>query len=437
MNKYISYFLRQGLVFILVICTCCMLSKYIDSKIDLLYEEQPARVNHASGWGVKERGEALISRSLYDKKNILIMGSSELNVPPPYKIQCLLPNCYYRGEVSTVGKGHVQNLNHAMNLGANYERVKDNNIVVMEGLQWFMGNEPGIKGFFANFSHQHFYDFLANAWISEDNKKYLCKRYLHMENLNEKKDFTNLKKAITKGSSTAAFFDSLIQTAREFRFVIVDGEIEFPTTYILARVYVSDNVFAKLLYHVLKPYFFFKGYIMGMKDKVDSLKWLYKVNTAKEDYIIFDDWDELYVACEKEGRDSCTNNGIYVDDGYFTKYLKERWEKLKDKDSKTELMISTEWEDFRFLLGVCRELGLEPYVVLQSTNGWYYDYVGMSKDKRNELYIKQEKIVQEYKFSYLNLKDKEYEPYFYRDVMHLGWKGWPYVTQNIVEHFSK
>ena len=43
----------------------------------------------------------------------------------------------------------------------------------------------------------------------------------------------------------------------------------------------------------------------------------------------------------------------------------------------------------------------------------------------------------EYGFDCLKTDDKEYEPYFYCDVMHLGWKGWPYVLQNIIEHFEE
>ncbi len=100
-------------------------------------------------------------------------------------------------------------------------------------------------------------------------------------------------------------------------------------------------------------------------------------------------------------------------------------------------MTSREWDDYEFFLKLCRELGLKPYVVLESTNGRYYDYAGIEKQKRDELYDRQEKMAEEYGIDALNLKDYEYEPYFYCDVMHLGWKGWPYVTQQIVEHFSK
>ena len=38
--------------------------------------------------------------------------------------------------------------------------------------------------------------------------------------------------------------------------------------------------------------------------------------------------------------------------------------------------------------------------------------------------------------TYSELRDMEYEPYVFADVMHLGWKGWIYVAQAITEHFQ-
>lgn len=44
---------------------------------------------------------------------------------------------------------------------------------------------------------------------------------------------------------------------------------------------------------------------------------------------------------------------------------------------------------------------------------------------------------EKYGFDVLTMEDKEYEPYFMRDVMHLGWKGWLYVDEKITEHYAK
>lgn len=62
---------------------------------------------------------------------------------------------------------------------------------------------------------------------------------------------------------------------------------------------------------------------------------------------------------------------------------------------------------------VCKELDIKPYVVIMSTNGLYYDYVGYDIKKRTEYYDTIEQIVNEAGYDTLNLKEWEYEPYFY------------------------
>ena len=110
---------------------------------------------------------------------------------------------------------------------------------------------------------------------------------------------------------------------------------------------------------------------------------------------------------------------------------------MKNGNVGISVANSTEWDDFRFFLRVCKELQIEPYVVIMSTNGRYYDHIGIDVQKRTDYYNAMERMVDGANYEALNLKDWEYEPYFYCDVMHLGWKGWIYVAENIVNHFAK
>ena len=86
---------------------------------------------------------------------------------------------------------------------------------------------------------------------------------------------------------------------------------------------------------------------------------------------------------------------------------------------------------------VCRDNGIKLYVVFMSTNGYYYDYTGITKKARSDFYKQQAAVMKKYGVPYLNLEDKEYVPYFYYDVMHLGWKGWLYFDEQLTKHFGK
>ncbi len=181
MKKALNWLCRIFIVVALVIVACMIFSRVMDIKIHELYERNPVGVNHISGVGQKDKGSILLNETLQDDQNILVMASSELGSPVPENIKKLFPNDQYDGDISCVGHGHVQNLVHAINLGSNYDIVRDNNIVVIEGLQWFMGEEQDIDGFFSNFSEKQFYDFLCNDNISRESKKYLCNRYIDLE----------------------------------------------------------------------------------------------------------------------------------------------------------------------------------------------------------------------------------------------------------------
>lgn len=99
-------------------------------------------------------------------------------------------------------------------------------------------------------------------------------------------------------------------------------------------------------------------------------------------------------------------------------------------------MKSKEWDDYELFLKTCKELELKPYFIIVPTNGFYYDYLGLSKEKRTQFYDKLESMAKDHGFDYLDMRQKEYEPYFFKDIMHLGWKGWIYVSKKITEYYS-
>ncbi len=94
-------------------------------------------------------------------------------------------------------------------------------------------------------------------------------------------------------------------------------------------------------------------------------------------------------------------------------------------------MNSKEFDDYELYLDTCVDLGIKPYIILAPTNGRWYDYTGMTKQSRDEFFDKVEEMAKERGFEVLNLKDQEYTPYFMCDVMHLGWKGWLEIDEQL------
>ena len=160
----------------------------------------------------------------------------------------------------------------------------------------------------------------------------------------------------------------------------------------------------------------------------------YKDFPAKETQIV--DWENEYKKAEQTGRKECTNNNFYVYDSYYTEYLQYNLDALKGYYSGIKLCESDEMQDYEIALKLFDQIGVKPYIIIVSTNGYYYDYVGLTREKRLKLYDELVSCAKNYKCDYLDLRDYEYTPYFFKDVMHLGWKGWLYLNEKFAEYFS-
>jgi len=70
-------------------------------------------------------------------------------------------------------------------------------------------------------------------------------------------------------------------------------------------------------------------------------------------------------------------------------------------------------------------------------HGEWSDHTGFTKERRQSYYDKVENIVSEYDVDFVDLSEYEYEKYFLCDTMHLGWKGWLKVNEEINEFYHE
>ena len=434
-KKILLDILRILLVVLLVWLLCTVYSNYLDRKIGQLYQENKSYVDTINGLKQKDKGTALLEETFQNEPGMLVMGSSELSAPVPENPKKLMPNQYYPHHVSYTGHAYVQNALQGMLLGANDEAVSGADIVIIESIQWF-GHENA-AGFLSNFSELSFLHFLKNERISEENKIYLCNRFIELQEANKHSLFDELSQRFSEGTSLQ-FIGRIADKLKNIFPEFVQFQIDYPQTYWLAKLYTASSVQGRVVYYITQPYFAVREDFLELKDKFSTYQYLKSLDgTSGENTVHEIDWDQLYITAEEEGKAACTNNDLFVYDEYYTKYLADKYESLKDYSANETTSGSKEWEDLKFFLRVCKELDIKPYVVIMSTNGLYYDYIGYDIKKRTEYYDTIEQIVNEAGYDTLNLKEWEYEPYFYCDVMHLGWKGWTYVSENIVDHFTE
>ena len=149
------------------------------------------------------------------------------------------------------------------------------------------------------------------------------------------------------------------------------------------------------------------------------------------------DWEALLDQAQAEG-DRENQNQFYMDPDKYQKlepYLPQK--KGMNSDAVTGYQNSPEYDDLRCFLQVCRELEIEPMLVLIPVNGYYYDYTGFPKEARQGYYEKIRKAAEEYHVRVADFADQEYTKYFFEDRVHLGKKGWVMVNESIYRFYCE
>ncbi|GAA0083690.1 D-alanyl-lipoteichoic acid biosynthesis protein DltD [Clostridium sp. CTA-7] len=390
--------------FIIPIITITVFSFFFNRIIDKKYNELIGKkdltgIKHTYNHLLRDRG-GVLKDLINDEGDLMLLGSSELSSDVNQNPINTFPFKEANYDISIYGRAHTQSLQHSTILSSTKNINSKDKIAIIISAQWF-DNEKGMHGndFSVNFSELQFYQFFNNNKISEDSKKYYAERV-----------------------------SSLLKQSEEY------GE-----EALYAKLYFKDNVISNIALFLLKPYYKFKEYMLEEKDKVQVIKTLKplgdKNNTEKNLKDI--NWNEEYLRAEKEGAEEVKDNHINVAESYYDKYLKDNYDKSKDRMKGKELLRSKELDDFKLLLKVNNELGLKPLIILMPINGLYYDHLGWDIEKREEFYNTIEKVAKDQGFDVLNLQNKEYEKYYMYDVMHLGWKGWVNISEEMYKYFDE
>ena len=206
--------------------------------------------------------------------------------------------------------------------------------------------------------------------------------------------------------------------------------------YFYAKLYSGDSALSKAALAVLQPYYFVKEKFLTLKDKHQAYRAMLRHKSEFSSEVKEIDWEQELRLAEEMGKEACSND-FYIRDDYYTRYVENQLDYLKNLYSNVELLQSNEMKDYEMLMRLCHETGIDPYIIFIPTNGYFYDYTGLTADKRYALYDRLVEIADNYGFSYFDMRNREYEPYILFDWIHLGWKGWVYVCEQISYYFGQ
>ncbi|MBM7833015.1 D-alanyl-lipoteichoic acid biosynthesis protein DltD [Clostridium sardiniense] len=377
------------------------LNEFLNKEINDLFKSKnliPLKNEYASN--IKDKG-VLLNNELLTQDDIMMLGSSEL----AHTIKDQHPTNYFntnrsRSNLFTVGRPYDQNLQQTITLGSTDPNIKNKKVVMLVSMQAFLG-KYGImpEDFQTLFSPNQFYEFLDNPMISEKNKYIMAKRVHNLLQKNE----------------------------------------DYASEMMYAKLYNNESFLGRIKRIVLYPYFELRKNMVKLKEKGELYLKLKKLpNKTPEDNKIGQpiNWNKEEEQAIREAKKRTKGNKYKVDYSYYEFMLKEL-PKMKNAYSRIDLLKSTELDDYKQFLNLCSDLKIKPTIVMLTNAKWYYDYTGLTEEKRFKLYNTVEKLAEEKGFKVINLKDKETTDYYLRDIMHLGTKGWVDVSEKIYKEYNQ
>ena len=365
---------------VLVLITLVILNKTYIKKIEDYYKVNDNSVRYSNAFE-KYKSKDIILENI-TPKTLVLLGSSELTttINEDYHPKKIFN--YEDFNIMQIGVGNSQNIIHAATIGSIGNDIRNNEIVMIQSIQWF-DNKNGIlkDAFLSRISSEHVYNTMANDKISKETKEKFINRVIELSSTNK----------------------VLNKKYRSYKKYFVEEQGNFITGEFLKL----DNYFYKL------------------KNKYEFFK-----NKGRENYPLSGEktpdynWKELDEKVTEQAKERTNNNDYQIDNTYYDKYIKTKYDQLKNSSKNTKYDESKEYDDLDILLSIVKDLNLNMKFAILPANGKWSDYIGIDSEKRRVAYNNLKEIAKKNNIEVMDYSSKEYEEYYMYDAMHLGWRGW-------------
>ena len=365
---------------VLVLITLIILNKTYIKKIEDYYKVNDNSVRYSTAFE-KYKSKDIILENI-TPKTLVLLGSSELTTTINEEYHPKKIFNYEDFNIMQIGVGNSQNIIHAATIGSIGNDIRNNEIVMIQSIQWF-DNKNGIlkDAFLSRISSEHVYNTMANDKISKETKEKFINRVIELSSTNK----------------------VLNKKYRSYKKYFVEEQGNFITGEFLKL----DNYFYKL------------------KNKYEFFK-----NKGRENYPLSGEktpdynWKELDEKVTEQAKERTNNNDYQIDNTYYDKYIKTKYDQLKNSSKNTKYDESKEYDDLDILLSIVKDLNLNMKFAILPANDKWSDYIGIDSEKRRVAYNNLKEIAKKNNIEVMDYSSKEYEEYYMYDAMHLGWRGW-------------
>ena len=328
----------------------------------------------------------LIQNQLYKSdKYYPIYGSSELGKDDPFNPAIALNKHHSDKNVFLLGTGGSMDLINAVELASQYDNLKGKKLTFIISPQWFTNHGLTNQNFDARMSQTQINQMFNQKDMPEDLKQRFAKRLLQFPHVHNK----DYLKQVAKDPNNVS--GNYISAFKENQLIKIEA--------------------IKSLFSFTKPP-------------------LSHVDPATDEKA---SWSQMRNKAEEIGKDNTKSNQYHIRDPYW-KLIKGNKRKVK-RDYEFNVN-SPEFQDLKLLVQTMNKAGADVQYVSIPSNGKWYDHIGIDSDRRQAVYKKIHSTVVGNGGKIYDMTDKDYEKYVISDAVHIGWKGWVYVDQQIAKHMN-
>lgn len=381
-----------GIALVLAILTLVLYVHVLNQKLADYYHVSDNSVRYNFEY-TKYKGRDILKDNI-DDKTLVVLGSSELAKASnqPFHFKQLFN--YDDFHLMPIGGGNFQNIIHASILGSLGDEFPKKKFVLSESFLWFDQNAMPPEAFLSRVSNEHVYYTLKNPKISHETKEKFMNRVLEL----------------SKGSKYHYdMFQRYKRRLLDNKGTIIDDWLN----WFDVKKFALNN----------KIKFYFAANLTPIPSS----------GPITPNY----DWEELKTKYLDDAKLLTNDNEFGIEKGYFDSIIGSDLQKLKGYASNYKYDKSKEYEDYKLILQMIKEMGLDVEVVTFPVNGKWFDYIGIGPEQRAIYSKKLTEITNSFGYKLMNLTSKEYEPYYMYDTVHPGWKGWPEVAEEMYKFYQK
>nr|WP_315023379.1 D-alanyl-lipoteichoic acid biosynthesis protein DltD [uncultured Aminipila sp.] len=333
-----------------------------------------------------------------NKNSIVVFGSSEFQHGQKtiYHPKAMFKDFEFNPML--IGAGYYQSLEHAITLASIGENIHTKKVVLLLSPTWFKKEGVIDTAFASRFSESSYLEMLKNDNLSPETKEYIKERTNKLLQVDQATlNRVNIYNRVLMGERPSLMDD------------------------------LSYNVYKQFLMEKER-----QGVIL--QAKLANLK--ANQNEGNQDKNL--DWNNYMVKAEEQGEKNNKNPFYMTPRGYMkVEYRLKSGICPNKKPAKNCYVDSPEYDDFRCFLDICKQLHIEPLIVMLPVNGYWYDYTGFPAETRTKYYDNIKTITKGYGVESVDLSDEEYTKYFFEDSIHLGGKGWVTVNEVLYNYYNE